>query len=302
MGSYLLIGNGLNICVSENYSTKSILLEHTIFNKDEIDTLINNKGIGFPSIIEASFEKNSDYDSVIELFKNIREKLKYLNKKKNDIYSIMKDNFNLVDGIITTNYDFGIEYNVFGLKPETKAIRRNCGYYFDSNGKKVYHIHGDFNHIKNLCLGYFGYQKYLKSSFSNLSFRLKKEKDIFQKLEKRLPISLYRFLVDDIYVIGLGLTESELIIWSILTLRRELIRRDLYSFCGVKENEIIFYECYKNEEKNEYNSFMRSLSKYYKCYFINYKCEQLIDKDYDSFYKESLNKIFKKIKKRNNCI
>ena len=297
MGTILLIGNGLNICVAKSVATKNLLANHTIFSRKEIDRLLG-QGKGFSSIFEASFGKDVDQDSVVKIFQKIKNDIKLLNEKRNGIYDAVRENLGRIDGIITTNYDFAIEHNVFGCgRAKTEAIRRNCGYRFKSENKTIWHIHGDLNHIQNLCLGYFGYQKYLKASHSNLSYRITKRNDLFARLEKQMPESLYRFLVDDVYMLGLGLTENELIIWSVLTLRRELIRRGLYSFCGVKENKIIVYDVRCRDSGEDVSSAEKeSLEKYYDSYSITYRLKHISkEEEYRPFYQESLKEIFSEL-------
>lgn len=154
MGKTILIGNGLNRCYSNDVSTENIIfsLEKELLKKESELIKLNNFSLVFESIINGKY----NFD-IKEYFNFICDKLKILNKINNDIYMLNKDLLLSFDSIVTTNYDYSIEYNLFGdSNIKTQAVGRNKGYVYTSNenNKKIYHIHGDLNHKKIFVLDF----------------------------------------------------------------------------------------------------------------------------------------------------
>lgn len=283
MKKSILIGNGLNRCVEQKISADDIISEIS----KENDYIKNETNLSFSLKFE-SLINDKDLD-INDAFQKIKEKLKVLNKKENTIYKSNKNLFFKFDSIITTNYDFAIEHNIFEeSSPKTKAIGRNKGYEYESkDGKKIFHIHGDLNHQNNFCLGFYGYQKYVRSSVSNLKQNLnkyQKDKDAFIKIHKSLPESLYSLLVNDIYILGLNLCESELLLWNILTIRKELIRLGIYERCTQSRNKIVFYQ--SDQDKNQ-----NGIKKIHENFSIKYQLTKLENDNYKEFYMNALKEI-----------
>lgn len=268
-----------------------------------------------------------------------------MNSSSNPVLIKAKPLIPYLDAILTTNYDFSIEYTLFGedkLRPnfETKPIgsyNSHKGYKFESDsGFKIYHIHGDLNHPTNICLGFLGYQRYLKSCTSNIKqdvslyveeangsdknespesnfFKLldngivkkknsgSKDKNVTTKI---LPESLKYLLENDVYILGLNLSDSELILWYVLTIRKELIRYNKYEKENQKLNRIVYYDAVvisndSNDKKRneEIRKRQKANIEYYKNLNIEYECEELNSKiDYADFYIRKLNDILSKVK------
>lgn len=286
MNKSILIGNGLNRCEVDNISADDII------SRLSNDCIKNETGLSFSLRFESLINDKSL--NIEHTFMKIRDELKILNKQDNEIYKRYKSLFLKFDSIITTNYDFAIEHNIFDdNKQKTKAIGKNKGYeYISKDYKKIFHIHGDLKHYSNFCLGFYGYQKYVRSSISNLKQNLNKyqnDKDAFIKIHKSLPESIYSLLVNDIYILGLNLYESELLLWNTLTIRKELIRLGVYECCNQLINKIVFYQSFVHDKQKE-------IKKFYGNFSIDSKFIKLEKDNYKEFYMNALKEINKDLK------
>ncbi len=299
MGISLLIGNGLNRCENEDVAADNLIQELEKEFSPNSGGLISKTKKAFPLQFEAIFSCTGKSDDVKEGFKALERKLKCLNKTNNRVLLSVRPTLEKVDAILTTNYDFALEHYLYkGDTFKTKALGKNRGYVSCkeySSPPPIYHIHGDIyeQHAKNLCLGFFGYQKYLRSSVSNLKQDLKRYielDDPFSELKKALPESLFRLFIDDIYIVGFGLSECELVLWNLLTIRKELIRLGVYKKApGGKPNTIVFYDACGGEQKKK----APALKKYYGGFHIIYEGSAVKKNGYRAFYK----RVFKKIEK-----
>ena len=291
MGVSLLIGNGLNRC-NPNGGVSADELIKALENKfgDTSEGSISKSGKAFPLKFEAIFSSGANKCDAVEGFRLIKSRLKSLNKTDNNVLLNAKPVLKQANAILTTNYDFALERCLYGKKIfKTDAVGRNRGYVYQEEGSSlppVYHIHGDIfkEHVKNLCLGFLGYQKYQRSSISNLKQNLGYYVDLddpFSRLSDNLPKGLYRVLTDDVYIVGFGLDECELVLWGLLTMRKELIKLGAYKKTPKgKQNKILFYDSYNDGQKEK----VAALKKYYEGFRITYKGSPVEKNNYSSFY------------------
>lgn len=179
---------------------------------------------------------------------------------------------NNISNIITTNYDNGIEcilYNKCGYREWTQksmtpervySIRTYKILYNDDTGHsvKLWKIHGDFERIKSVTLGYDQYCGALsrlinyvkgnyKSSQSENRIECKvamKEKCLNQNFDNISWVEL--FFRTNLYIVGFGLEFSEIDIWWLIN------KRARYMLEVPALNNTITYvynEQYENEEK-----------------------------------------------------
>ena len=303
MGVSLLIGNGLNRCEHSEASADNLIQELEKEFKPDSGGLISKAEKAFPLQFEAIFSRpDGGNDDIVKAFKMLKNKLEALSEKDNKVLQKAKPVLRKADAILTTNYDLALEHCLYEEKPsKTDALGRNRGYVYHKEGSPlppIYHIHGDIcgQHVKNLCLGFLGYQKYLRSSVSNLKQDLKryaKLDDPFSELKEALPESLFRLFVDDIYIVGFGLNECELILWNLLTIRKELIRLSLYDekTGGRKQNKIVFYDPLDEKRAEE----SETLREYYKGFHTAYKGLLVKEGGYFSFYEDVFKEIGKEL-------
>lgn len=310
MKSSLLIGNGFNRTIDKQYSVENIL-SSLIQSEEKVNKSNQNAfsshsfSLNFESLVGESSTRS---DSIINAFNEIAKSLEvlkttnYPEKLHSKIIEVKKN----IDSIITTNYDFALEYNLSGIivKKDShigftrKPLGKNKGFKItDDNGFSFYHIHGDLIANENLCLGFLGYQKYNKSAFSHLKQKFWEppnanqhdKESVWKTLKASLPESLYSFLEQNIFILGFSLSDCEIILWNILLIRNELIKRNLYS----KEhpvNKIVFFVL---DEKYANNAELN----FYKKLHID--CDMRFAKgvDYENKYCKCLDAISTYIKK-----
>lgn len=263
MAYSFLIGNGINRCIDNKYSADNL-----IKNLDSENKKIDECKKPFPLLFESLTKQNNE--DVKKQFEKINNFLKELNKIKNDIYTKNKKLLLKANYIFTTNYDFSIEESL-GLDVKKHLIigYRNSGfkYQLEQDSAIIYHIHGDLKHYKNICLGYLGYQKYQRSFFSHVKKDIIKDK--YNK-ERYIPEKLKSFFEDDIYIIGLSLSECETILWDLLMIRKGLIESK-----KISENKIIYYDIIERKgrkQKNKEHKHEKNLKEFYKSFYIDYEC------------------------------
>lgn len=314
MRSSLLIGNGFNRTIDKQYSVRNILSSLIKFkenvNKNNQNAFSNlsssnhSFSLNFESLVG---ESSNQSNSIKNAFEKIKDSLKGLNTANypEKLHSKINEVKKNIDSIITTNYDFALEYNFSGLIVKEKKqigftrkpIGKNKGFKItDDNGFSFYHIHGELITYKNLCLGFLGYQKYNKSAFSHLKQKFWEppktnqhdKESVWKTLKASLPESLYSFLEQNIFILGFSLSDCEIILWNILLIRNELIRRNLYS----KEhpvNKIVFCDLKEKDANDKESNF-------YKRLHIDYKMHLVNENDYINKYCECLDEIITCIK------
>ena len=191
-----------------------------------------------------------------------------------------------VRDIMTTNYDYRLEeslnenfsYNSkdFAQKNEDGArVSKNDKYStsqkfsYTVGGKQVWHIHGEIEYPRTVCLGfghYIGTIKKLKDILDinvlteylacNCDVLKTKERLIASNPEEKKNSSSFdsigkdvetlhscwatKFFTDDIYIVGLGLDYCELDIWWVLQWRAYL-KNFNDDFKSLITNEIVYY-------------------------------------------------------------
>lgn len=295
MAYSFLIGNGINRCIDNKYSADNLIKNLDSENKEISEC---KKPFPFPLLFESLTKQNKE--SVETHFIKIKDLLKDLNKTKNDIYINNKELLLKANYIFTTNYDFSIEESL-GINKELDSIKgnRNSGfkYQLEQDSAIIYHIHGDLNHYRNICLGYLGYQKYQRSFFSHVKKDIIKDK--YNK-ERYIPEKLKSFFEDDIYIIGLSLNECETILWDLLMIRKGLIESG-----KINENKIIYYDILNQEIDIDINIYIENekmLKEFYKSFYIDYECSYVLNDNNENKkeneYKEKYFSIFSEIKEK----
>ena len=301
---YVLVGNGLNICLKDSYSWSNLLEE--IAKKYNVDY---NSELSMPfefeRILNTYLENSLDEETT---------KTSVVNRMKNDIASIIIESkldksaihYELrklnVDGFITTNYDHNLE-KVFDSSYEYDGSEKNK-YLFDKtaeiNDKKFYHIHGIAGCNKSICLGYEHYIGIAEKERSELNTKKDNKpydmniKRILYGQDKQTNHSFEKFYTADIAIIGLNLDTSEIDIWWLLTHRAYLYNSN-YAMLMSKEllnNNITYYDILckddkSNEHKKNIYSLLRSLHVNVRAHEINN------DNEYKKTYKAIIREIDK---------
>lgn len=277
----LLIGNGFNRTINDDYYSSENLLIHLAKNKKDFNCKEIIKKASFPLCFE-SIACSEPSEKINDLFDKIRNYLKRLDKTDNDIIRYI--DLSKCKNIITTNYDYAIEFNLFKDKIKENKIRNNGGRKTVFGDTTIFHIHGTTGHEKsqNICLGTIGYNKYLRSLQSGMPSTFKAIVDNYDKYISKLPGWAKLMLTDDVHIIGLNLSVSEKDLWYLLTLRAYLISAGLPIKNKIEYHDIVL----QKEEITVLKQFYKGLSIEYKGRVLDMK------QKYKSEYIFILNEIF----------
>lgn len=265
--STLLIGNGLNNCLNNGISWANLLEEIAK------DYLVNYNGLipmplEFESILNQILAKEKMPSP--NLYDQVKQKV--ASKINNTILPYNAIHHELykkrIDAIMTTNYDNLLEY-VFNPFYEFKGDKKKT-YLFDETSQQqkisFYHIHGLADNPKTICLGYEHYmgvvenlRRKINTEEKGITGTMKICQVLFDPT-KRKNTWYERFYTDDISIVGLGLSESEVDLWWLITHRAYLY---FSNYGGVKKyltNKITYYDIIdpkaKNMDEKEKKHFM----------------------------------------------
>lgn len=252
MQNYLLVGNGLNRCLSTGVSWGDLL--KTVAEKYHVSY---NPNIVMPM----EFERIVNEILSRDLTKNPNT---FINDVKSEISNLIKDeslksdaihyklNKMKIDGLLTTNYDLLLE-KVFDKNYVYNGSKTNK-YLFEPTGnvneKLFYHLHGIVSNPSSLCLGYehyMGMVQNLRGELNTKKRNISTEMAIKRILCNEEPsknIWGELFYTSNIAIIGLGLTDCESDLWWLITHRASLYYSD---YCNLRsdrilKNKIVYYD------------------------------------------------------------
>ena len=140
-----------------------------------------------------------------------------------------------VNTILTTNYDYALERcldpafrRVYNTRETTYSLRR----YQCADGKTVFHIHGECDYPRSICLGfehYAGSLQRIREGIVNPTSSLGdghtyQLADIINGVTPKPEHSwIYDFFLEDLYILGLELDACEIELWWLLSYRARQI-------------------------------------------------------------------------------
>ena len=255
MRKTILLGNGINRCILSNISWGDLL--STIATKYNIEI---NQNISFPMQFETLVNqglinsKTAIDDAYTEIKQEIISLLKSAALPNNAPHKALTDN---ADSIITTNYDFLIEQSIDkNFSFENIPIRSKDGNnkYNLRNSilvseKEVFHIHGDMRRAQSICLGY----EHYAGTVQHLREALATKKDNGSEKIPAIVLALRnpkystntwaeKLFTDDVNIVGLGLTQSEIDIWWLITYRATLLYANRFNCKELLNNKIVYHD------------------------------------------------------------
>lgn len=255
MRKTILLGNGINRCILSNVSWGDLL--STIATKYNIEI---NQNISFPMQFETLVNqvlinsKTAIDDAYTEIKQEIISLLKSAALPNNAPHKALTDN---ADSIITTNYDFLIEQSIDkNFSFENIPIRSKDGNnkYNLRNSilvseKEVFHIHGDMRRAQSICLGY----EHYAGTVQHLREALATKKDNGSEKIPAIVLALRnpkystntwaeKLFTDDVNIVGLALTQSEIDIWWLITYRATLLYANRFNCKELLNNKIVYHD------------------------------------------------------------
>lgn len=123
--------------------------------------------------------------------------------------------------------------------------------------KKIYHIHGDLRNARSICLGYENYAGTLQHLRSIIATKKGVQKErkpanilALENNDFKLDSWAKIFFTDDIHIIGLGLTQSEIHIWWLITYRAFLYYSNRFGAKSLISNTITYHDISTKQDTN----------------------------------------------------
>lgn len=258
MKTALLIGNGLNRCLKSSISWGDLLKSIA----DEYSVDYNGK-ISMPLEFECIINQylNTQTKLSDKIYMEVKEKIaKKLNYTKLPSGAIHQKISSLpINTVMTTNYDNLLEY-VYNPDYSYRGKKGNK-YLFEATsaqkGISFYHIHGQSDSPKTICLGYEHYMGLVEHMRREVNTKENKDPSKM-KIKEALfdPTKLHntwyeKFYTDNIGIIGLGLYESEVDLWWLITHRAYLYYSNYFGIRKVLKNRITYYDILNESNKEE---------------------------------------------------
>ncbi|KKL62521.1 hypothetical protein LCGC14_2184360 [marine sediment metagenome] len=312
----LLVGNGLSRTTKNGYSWEKVV--KSLASKANMKYDKNDNTVPFPLLYEKFFlnctkmHYNEDVDKKQHGTKKQdyedEYKKQYVAKPMEDIphnefhKQIASAGFK---HIITTNYDYCIQYSVmkdwnpsYSKKDETRYRLYKRHLLGNTN---IWHIHGEINKHKTIMLG----QEHYSGALSHMRHYIlgdNKKHSAFAKMRDfdTRPEEKYSwtdvFLRDNVHIVGLGLDFCEIDLWWLLVIK-ERIRSKKLDFPFPIEHKVgetyYYYRDKDLDEKEEIDriSMLKSLGVKTMPIPLN---KDIWDQDtWNEYYQKVLNKIIK---------
>lgn len=129
--------------------------------------------------------------------------------------------------------------------------------------KKIYHIHEDLRNARSICLGYENYAGTLQHLRSIIATKKGVQKErkpanilALENNDFKLDSWVKIFFTDDTHIIGLGLTQSEMHIWWLITYRAFLYYSNRFGAKSLISNTITYHDISTKQDTNM-NTYFR---------------------------------------------
>ena len=164
-----------------------------------------------------------------------------------------------INSILTTNYEYLIEksldasFSIDGIKRKN-GDRYNLHSLNTVAGISVYHIHGEIKYVDSICLGYEHYAGALQNLRANYAVtdrdtnKLKIHSILTTPHEKTIWSD--KFFIDNVHIIGLALSQSEIDLWWLLTYRAYLYHTNKDALSQYINNTIVYHHVSTLEDEN----------------------------------------------------
>lgn len=269
MKSALLIGNGLNRCCEHSLSWEELLC-------------FIAKGNLLPIPAQNAPNAALRYDQIANMILNqIKDKtfLKTMDRlttwlDKVQPILIHYQAVNLpINLILTTNYDYVLE-RAFLLNTQEKTESgwkvilnqetiRSAKRHNRIGNKVIYHIHGERNYPKSICLGHIHYAENLSRIMDLMNAKKTEEEYILNDIiftSDSIETWAQCFFTHDIYILGLSLQSADIDLWWLISYRASLLSNERY--CNKIKNKIVYYDIYRDsdeEGRTQYREYLNAM-------------------------------------------
>lgn len=213
----------------------------------EMSGTISTMGKPFPLLYEEIFLRYSRDEKGKEMLlkRKIRHFLTHI--RTNDLHHRVLDLD--VAEVLTTNYDYNLEYAASASKRDTPHIHPVKGNKYSmarrrqARNKVIWHIHGEMDAVGSMLLGYEQYAGYLQHIRNYVTKGIQYKDVNFSSLVRRLKAGnmevlswVDHFFHSNVYILGLSLDFVEIHLWWLLAYRARM----LGEYPGLIQNKIIY--------------------------------------------------------------
>lgn len=254
----LLLGNGLNRCLEGFPSWDSLLTD--VSNEffcnvgDEDEPLLKY------DMLLCQAKSEYGHDDVKSKLMGLLASLNRPGLNSEDLDFIAAVQECGLKTILTTNFDYNLEEAFERSQSSSQAGKKRVLKYSNEVRKSnirrneigditIHHIHGELDFPQSICLGMTRYVENLSRIRELLScskedkdgkvYQLPIDEAIFAEEKRSRKTWAELFLNDDVYIVGLGLTSSELDLWWLLIRRAQLMARGDEKTCP--NNRIVYF-------------------------------------------------------------
>lgn len=310
MQAALLIGNGLNKCYDDSIDWGKLL--KTIAH--EYQVRFNDKNpfpLEFESIVSQILIKDDQAagDVYDEVKSRIADMVCSQTPTQNSLHRLFTSDIP-ADHILTTNYDYMLERAFLGKekleaceqnkqdkqdKQDKEEIKYSLHRFKTYLNKTFYHIHGEANKAKTLCLGYEHYAGYL----SKMREYLKAKPVVADRVsgielpEKRSWVNL--FFTHDIYIVGLKLDTNEIDLWWLLTYRAYLYYSNDSELRSIMKNRI---KIFLTDSKPDQIEILKNRQELFRNLHVEAEIIKVGEEGYEGAFRQIAGKITQEIRKR----
>lgn len=287
----LLLGNGLFRSYG-SLSWENLLgkISAVSFEGKELEA-INQLNFPLQALIYTGDNVDEGVNELAEELVNIQ----VVDEYSKVINSIVDIDF---DAILTTNYTYDVEKSIdkefnVSIGRASKYRKRTCvgnaveeqfGLYrfLQVKDNNIWHIHGEAARKDSMILGHYYYGKLVSCLQSYISSFLRRYKSAEVNDEKFRPSSwIDYFMLGDVYIVGLGLDQSEFDLWWLINCKKrhskELLEGNVFWFepnlankvnfakrqlAEVNDVKIIDESVGKRDFKNYYENLIKKIEVY----------------------------------------
>ena len=264
--SILLLGNGINLLEELTPKWEDLVVDIGKKYGCKAEKSLSNI-LGY-EMLENQIIKKKNLKNEFPIHKTIADRTESdaIKSRRNWNNTIHSKLINLpIRKILTTNYDYAIERSAeadFVPQKNTNETTYSLQRYQRAAGRTVFHIHGECNYPKSICLGYEQYAGTLQHIRNKIVKRTAKKDqpeysfllaDILNGLTEQ-PINswIYDFFKEDIFILGLSLDVSEMDLWWLLSYRSKQLTSKKLPI----SNRIVFLDTGSDNVKDEMPSCM----------------------------------------------
>lgn len=294
----LLIGNGLNRCYEEKISWSNLLEKITKeygvkFNKN------NSFSLEFESIINQILDIKDNPDNTIyeEVKRKIAQEVTQTKPIKDSLHELFIKDMG-IRHVLTTNYDYMLELTIDNNYSKKKypsgadEIKYSLHRQRKVGHTYFYHLHGEANYPRTLCLGYEHYVGYLVKMREEMKKVCDDLQNNYKAIIEQPTTWLSLFFTHDIYIVGFKLDFCEIDIWWLLTYRAYLFYSNTYNMKHIIKNKVKIFviDCLESDEGEMKSELLKNL--YVECEIIRIKKEE--KNEYLKAYKTIANYIMER--------